>query len=125
MSPQGQPSLNIFDLINSIGHFAGEKNGGDIIGLEHFFMRRHREGHLARSQFFQHTGIHKVCYHNVHVRLRFASLTDDPFHSSDTFTGRMTSVLIIIHRKLDEKQIHLSLGQYLGTQAKSPGGGAS
>ena len=37
----------------------------------------------------------------------------------------MACVLIIVHRKLNEEQINLTLGQHLGRQPKSSGRGAS
>ena len=64
-------------------------------------------------------------HHNVHIWLRLARLADDPFHPSHTFARRMSSVLIIVHRKLDEEQIDLPLGQHLRRQPKSSGSGAS
>ena len=92
-----------FTRINAICHFAGEENGRHIVRLEHLFMRRHREWHLALAQLLQHSGIHKMRHHNVHIWLRLARLADDPFHPSHTFARRMSSVLIIVHRKFDEE----------------------
>ena len=88
--------------INAIGHFARKENSGDVVPLQHRLVRRNCERHFARAQLGEHSGIHKMRDHDVHIRLRRARLADDAFQSPNAIAPRVSRVLIIIHGKLDK-----------------------
>lgn len=49
--------------------------------------------------------------YNVSIGIVQPRVTDDSLHAADAFTAHVVSILIVVYRKLDEKQINRPFAQ--------------
>ncbi len=81
-------------------------------------MRRDRGGNRSPVVRGKHPLVHKMRHDHIDPRIEQPRMAQDPFHPTDALLPTVTSILIVVHRELHEKQIHRPLAEHVALQPK-------
>ena len=105
-----------------LGHFLREVDSGHRVMTRDGLVRLNGQRGSAGLKRLEHPLVHEVGDHDVHVRIALARVPDDAFESAHALRAGVVGVLIVIHRELNEEQVHRAAGQHILFEAKGSGG---